>query len=219
MATVPPGFPPPPPPVPPWPAGGSRTGPPWETSAPFVQRLIDTAKGVALEPSAFFAAMRLDGGLVNPLLYAVVGTIGAGFISALEGAVLPFIQADFFTHLVIIPCIIAVALFIGSGIHHLILTLLGGAKQPYEATFRVGAYSLGTAIWGTVVPICGGPVASIFSLVCLVIGLQKAHDVSTGTAVAVVLIPMAVCGLAALTIAMLGVGAALLGGALAGLFG
>lgn len=148
MASVPPGFPPPPPPFPPPPPpAGGRSGPPWEGSAPFVQRFIDTAQGLAMDPNAFFSAMRLEGGLVNPLIYAVVGAAGAGLVSALIGAVLPLVSAAFFLHLVIVPCLTAVMLFVGSGIYHVVLMLLGGAKQPFEATFRVVAYTMGTTTW------------------------------------------------------------------------
>lgn len=218
MASVPPGFPPPPPPFPP-PPGASRTGPPWEGNAPFVQKLLDTAKGVAMDPSGFFAAMRLDGGLVNPLTYAMVGAVGAGLASSVVGAILPFVDASLILHVILVPCFTAVGLFLGSGIYHLVLMLLGGAKQPFEATFRVCAYTVGTTVWANVVPVCGGIVGSIWALVCLVIGLQKAHDVSTGTAVATVLIPMVLCGLLFLVVTILGVGAAILGGAMSGLFG
>lgn len=220
MASVPPGYPPPPPPFPPPPPpAGGRSGPPWEGSAPFVQRFIDTAQGLAMDPNAFFGTMRLEGGLVNPLIYAVAGAAGAGLVSALIGAVLPFVSAAFFRHLVVVPCLTAVMLFVGSGIYHVVLMLLGGAKQPFEATFRVVAYTMGTTTWANVVPLCGGIVAAVWALVCLVLGLQRTHDVSTGTAVATVLIPAVVCVLAAITVAIFTVGMAMLGGALSGLFG
>ncbi|MFN8057596.1 MAG: YIP1 family protein [Vicinamibacterales bacterium] len=231
------GFPPPPPPpvppppptptyAPPPPPGfsGGRTGPPWESGAAFPDSYIETLRGVATDPNTFFANMRLTGGLGAPLTYALIGLVGASVLRGMLSMLMPFMSfggmTSFGAIFIVLPIILTCGLFIGSGIYHVLLGLLGGAKQPFEATFRTVAYGWGTTYLASVVPFCGSMVAALWTLYVLVVGLSKAHDTSTNTALMAVLIPTVVCcGLAALAGIMFGIGiAALAGGAASGLF-
>ncbi|HEV7499658.1 MAG TPA: hypothetical protein VGQ33_06620, partial [Vicinamibacteria bacterium] len=78
----PPGYPPPGPPgytPPAHSAPPSAAGTPWESRSQigFLTAFVETTKEVLFEPAKFFAGMRVTGGLVGPLLYAVlVGMIG-----------------------------------------------------------------------------------------------------------------------------------------------
>ena len=71
--------------------------------------------------------------------------------------------------------------------------ICGGAKQPFETTFRTYCYVQGAAYVFQVVPVCGALVGGIWALVCTCIGLSKAHDITIGRAVMAVLLPMIVC--------------------------
>jgi len=85
-----------------------------------------------------------------------------------------------------------ISLFITSGIVHLVMKLLGGAKQPYETTFRVYCYSESTAIL-KLVPGLGWLISIPWKLCCQIIGLKNAHGTETWKALLAVLFPFLFC--------------------------
>ena len=193
-------FPPPPVPPPP-PSSGGRTGPPWEQPGPAVQRFIDTAKGVLLDSEQAFANMRREGGLANPLVYYLIGALlsvlaqaiwnGIGF--SMPGMGSGYAGAGVLSALVMGACFVILGIFIGSGIVHLMLMLLGGQNYPFETTLRTIAYAHGSAAPIGAVPFCGGLIAMLWGLYAVVIGLSKTQEISVGKAAAAVLIPGLVC--------------------------
>ena len=76
---------------------------------------------------------------------------------------------------------------------HLGLMICGGAKQPFETTFRTYCYAQGSASVLQIVPVCGAMASGIWALVCLCIGLSKTQEISVGKAVLAVFLPMIVC--------------------------
>ncbi|HEY8548853.1 MAG TPA: YIP1 family protein [Vicinamibacterales bacterium] len=217
---APPGsFPPPVPPPPP--TAGARTGPPWEGTGPAVQRFIDTAKGVLLDPTTTFRNLRREGGLGGPVTYYLIGTllsVVAQSVWQLAGLGSGFEQygygGGFLSSLILGAVAVLAGLFIGSGIVHLFLMLLGGARFPFEATLRTLAYAHGSAAPIGIVPFCGGFVAMIWGIIAAIIGLAQVHETSTGKAAGAVLIPFVLCcALLAIfatagVLAMLGIAAA-----------
>jgi hypothetical protein len=213
----------------------NRSGPPWEQKAQLgtVNSAWQTAKLVLLKPSETFSSMKREGGLWTPLSFQMLlGTIGglaslvyqfglsmagAAAGQGAQGGTTEAPALDPFAGLavgtaglvflaVLMPLFIAVGSFIYSGILHLSLMICGGAKQPYETTFRVNSYASGAAGLLQLVPFCGSLVAGIWMLVCLCIGLSRAHEVSTGRAIIAVLLPTVVC-----CVAIVGVFAAFFG--------
>src|ERR1041384_8348277 len=91
------------------------------------------------------------------------------------------------------PVIVAICVFIASGIIHLCLMLVGGAKKPFETTFRVMCFAQGSTQLLLIVPICGGLIAGVWALVVEIIGLAKAHETDIGRAALAILIPVIVC--------------------------
>ena len=85
---------------------------------------------------------------------------------------------------------VPIALAIWSGILHLCLYLVGGAREGYEATFRVVSYSSVTGIFNAIP--CVGILASLWGLVLTVIGLRETHKTTTGKAVAALAIPLGI---------------------------
>lgn len=193
-------FPPPPVPPPPF-SGGDRTGPPWEQPGPAVQRYIDTAKGVLLETEKAFGNMRREGGLANPLVYFLIGAAvqvlaqatwsGLGF--GIPGMGNSMASSGFIGALVMGACFAVLGIFIGSGITHLMLMLLGGQNHPFETTFRTAAYVQGSVAPIGAIPFCGGIIAGLWGLYAIIIGLSKTQEISVGKAAAAVLIPAVVC--------------------------
>ena len=58
--------------------------------------------------------------------------------------------------IILLPLFIVIGLFIGSAIVHLCLMIVGGANQSFETTFRVLAFSHGSAGPLQIIPLCGG---------------------------------------------------------------
>jgi hypothetical protein len=184
----------------------SRPGPPWEQPGPFLNRYIETAKGVLLDPNTLFATMRRTGGFGAPLTYGmlgmVIGIIGSfliqlalpfGGMPGMGGMPRPTDVAGLLIGLCVVPIIALLGLFIGSGIIHLVLSLVGGAREGYETTFRVVAYTNGSTGPLSIVPFCGGLIGAVWGVVAMILGLAKAHETTTGKSAAAVLIPVAVC--------------------------
>jgi hypothetical protein len=194
-------FPPPVPPPPPSAPFGDRTGPPWEQSGPAVQRFVDTVKGVLLDPATTFRNMRREGGIGNPLAYYLIGalvsvvaqSVWRGMGLGRLGGMGMYGGAGFVSGLLLGACFVVIGVFIGAGIVHLMLMLLGGQNQPFETTFRTLAYAHGSAAPIGIVPFCGTVVAPIWGIVCAIIGLSQTQEISTGKAAAAVLIPILVC--------------------------
>lgn len=214
----PPGFPPPP--LPPGsPPGG---GTPWERRREIglVTALVENTKEVLTGPTDFFRRMPLSGGIGAPLLYAVIiGYLGI-LVSAVYGAVFLLVRgavggAAFggpFAHrpelarlaqayadwgglvaqVVFGPIGIVIGLFVWAGIVHVMLLLLDGAAQGFEATFRVLAYSHASSVL-SIVPFCGGLIAALYGFVLSIIGLAQAQSISAWKATAAVLLPLFLC--------------------------
>lgn len=217
MATIPP--------LPPMP-GSSYSGPPWEQPGDFVQRFVGTVRELVTDPKRFFSTMRREGGLPNPLIFAIIGMlIGAvanyiySFALGGLGAGLPGMgdysgmMAGGFMSVIMMPIIGTIGLFVGAAVYHGLLSLLGGARASFEATFRTVAYVMGTAWLGQIIPICGGLIAGIAAIAYTIMGLQIVHETTMGKAAAAVLIPVVVCCGAmmlfgAAMVAMLGMAAA-----------
>jgi hypothetical protein len=212
------------------PSSGARTGPPWEQPGSFVQRWIDTAKGILLNPQGGFSNVRRSGGMGAPITYYLVGAgisligtlfwqligIGGG-LSGMGGSSFGGAAAagGLVGGLVFGVLVIVAGLFIGSGIVHLMLSLLGGAKHGFETTLRTICYAYGSSSPIGIVPFCGGFIAMIWGLVCAIMGLADMQETTPVKAAMAILIPMVICcGLIALVgAALFAMMAAAIGGA------
>jgi hypothetical protein len=192
-------------------AAGARSGLPWDDRQQkgFFTAFIETLQMVLTRPAEAFTVMRREGGFGEPLIYAVVG---AG-VGAIVQFILQFALQSlglFANHrnalgamagmgigsiafIIIIPFAIVIGLFIGAGIIHLFLMLVGGANQPFETTFRVLAFSQGSTGPLQMIPICGGVIAGVWALICNCIGLARAHETDTGRVVIAVVLSVVVC--------------------------
>jgi hypothetical protein len=189
---------------------GAQSGLPWDRRQElgFFPAFFETLKLVLLNPGVAFTSMKPEGGLVDPLIYAVIGgSVGwvfyfifsffIGSLGALGdhnalGGLLGFGFGGIFA-LIFFPIFLTIGLFIWAGILHLCLMLVGGAKRSYETTLRVLCYSVGSTYPLMIVPVCGGAIASVWCLVAECVGLAKAHETTTGKAVLAVFLPVLVC--------------------------
>ena len=189
----------------------ARTGLPWEhrSGRGLLNAFFETLVMVLTKPTAAFTAMSREGGLSEPLIYAVIGgSIGLiasllfnlafqsfGLLADRSNALTGMIGAGFglVFCIILMPVFVAIAMFVGAGILHLCLMIVGGAKQPFETTFRVLCFAMGSTYPLMIVPICGGFIAGVWGIVTECIGLAQAHETDTGRAVLAVFLPLIVC--------------------------
>ncbi len=187
-----------------------RTGLPWEhrRARGLISAFVETLVMVLTKPGTAFAMMRTEGGLGEPLLYAIIGGgVGVivwfifsvalnslGFLNPRETSFGPVVGMSVsFIVLAWRLVAVAVAPFIFGGLVHLSLMLIGGASKTFETTFRVISFSQGSTAPLQLVPCCGGLVALIWCLVANCIGMARAHEIDTGRATLAVLLPIIVC--------------------------
>ena len=221
VADIPVGAPPPPPvtsTITPAPVGSTsssatapRSGFPWDErhQRGFLNAFIETLMLVLTKPTEAFTAMKREGGFGEPIIFALIGGCSGAIVAFLFSFVLQSIGISaggrnsiaalagigigslFF--IILIPMFVVLGLFIGAAIIHLCLMIVGGAKQSYETTFRVLAFSQGSTGVLQMIPICGGIIAGVWAIVLNCIGLARAHETDTGRAVLAVFLPVLVC--------------------------
>jgi hypothetical protein len=187
-----------------------RTGLPWENrqNSSFFSALFDTIVLVLTRPQEAFTMMRREGGLLDPVLFMLImGSVGAivsvvtsmlmrgfgiGMGNTGLGDLIGGGVASLFS-LIFIPVVVVVFLFIGAGIAHVCLMIVGGANQSFETTLRVFAFGSGSANIFQLIPFCGSTIAGIYSIVVNCIGLAKAHETDTWRALVAILLPLVVC--------------------------
>lgn len=163
--------------------------------------------------------MRREGGLTDPLFFALIGVCAGTIASTLFQIALASVPgvgsgsnnllAMFgwgvvIGFLILTPLFMVAGLFIGSGIVHLCLMLFGGATKPFETTFRVVCFSCGAAYLFSIIPFCGGYITPVYNIVLQCIGISRAHETTMGKAVLAVLLPLIVCcGIFAVVMGML----------------
>lgn len=181
---------------------------PWERRAQLGLRqgITGTIMRVLFSPKSAFSTMPVTGGWREPLAFGLlVGSIGSmftffwefmaasmGFLKPLWGvstsvsSPLVFLLLIFFS-----PLFVTVNLLISSLIIHVLLLLVRGGKNGYEATFRVVAYSQATRVW-SVIPLLGGAIGWIWRSIVYIIGLKEAQETSYGRVILAFSIPFAV---------------------------
>jgi hypothetical protein len=187
-----------------------RSGLPWDErhSRGFFSAFIETLQMVLTRPGEAFTAMRREGGLGEPLIYVFIGgtfgtVVGLFYRLALQSVFAGFGRTNALSHMlsgaalilvmIISPLFVAIGAFIVSGILHLCLMIVGGAKQSFETTFRVVCFTGGSVNPLQLIPICGGLIAFVWGLVLYCIGLARSHEIETGRAVMAVLLPLVIC--------------------------
>jgi hypothetical protein len=191
-------------------AAAPRSGLPWEhrQERGLFNAFVETLVMVLTKPSEAFTVMKRDGGLGEPLLYAIIGGgLGVivwfifslvlnsfGLLNPRETSFGPIVGMSV-SFVVLVGRLVAVAVapFIFGGLVHLSLMLVGGANKGFETTFRVISFSQGSTAPLQLVPCCGALVGLVWCLVANCIGMARAHEIDTGRATLAVLLPVIVC--------------------------
>ncbi len=224
---TPPAPPAPPSYAPPPPGGGSGDGPrlPWDDRdrLGFVGAFIETVKLTVTAPGDAYRRLRADGDYFGPLFYGLIlswiGMFFGQLWSLLMGSALTSMMGDIgamgavagtsFIQMIILlvvwPFIYAISVFIMAGIYHLCLMLVGGvADSPtgFEGTFKVVTYS---SVYNlcNIVPFIGGLIGFVWMVILLTVGFTEAHRTSQGKALGGVLLPIVLCCLCGVLIAVI----------------
>ncbi|MEM1202773.1 MAG: YIP1 family protein [Acidobacteriota bacterium] len=221
--------------------GGGKPPLPWDERSRLglVDALISTIKLFVTDPREAYSRLRSDGDYVGPMLFggiiawvmAIIGQIWSllfsgvfGGIAGLGGDVegLGMLMGGGIAQLllmaVLMPFIYVIGVFISAGLYHLGLMIVGGLQNSqagFEGTFRIVSYSYVGQL-AQIVPILGTIVALIWQIVLIVFGHQEHHGVPQGKAVLAALLPLVLC---CLCVAVLVIGAGMMGAGLAGLAG
>jgi hypothetical protein len=192
-------------------SGASGGGLPWEhrQELGLVKAFVDTVSMVLTQPAVAFATMKTEGDMTGPMLFALIGGSAGMIVSLLLQIALHSIgfmadrQSAMFglgivgvwalVYIIFVPAMVIFAMFVFSGIWHVCLMMVGGAKKPFETTFRVVCFSSGSTLLFYMIPCCGGFIAVGWNIVLECIGLARAHETDTGKAVMAVLLPLIVC--------------------------
>jgi hypothetical protein len=181
---------------------------PWEmrSSALDLGALWRTTRDILFRPRTAFSSVSYEAGKRSCLLYALIyGSLGqilgiywltvAGILgNTIETGTLEntiwFVGAALFT-----PLFLVISLYIATGLAHLFLKVLRGARRPFSATFQVSAYVTGaTSLLNlfplNLIPVAGGMIMPIWALVLNSVGLARAHQTSTIRALLALLLPL-----------------------------
>lgn len=213
--TEPIGGPPaaPPPPTTP----GGRPGNPWDRrdELGYGNAFLQALKQFVVAPGEAFASTRESGDFAGPLMFAVA----IGWIAAIIGQVwstlfgasmLQFLPAELSEEYgalmvgsglnlvawaLLAPIFIVIGLLIWSVILHVCVMIVGGlgaSRAGFEGTFRAVAFS-SVAQLGSLIPLVGGLISFVWSIVLLVMGISSLHRTTQGKALFAVLIPFILC--------------------------
>ena len=181
----------------------SRTSPSggdYELSDP-VGSFADVVRRVVLQPQAFFAGLPRQGGLLGPLVFALVcvevSVLLVGLLTFLgvPGGLTSLFGASgdqgllaFLGGLVVAPIAGAVGVFLTALVTHLLIVMVvGSGNSGFGATFRLVAYSSVTSLAGWI-PFVGW-LFSLYRLYLATVGIREMHATTTGKALLVVLLP------------------------------
>ena len=169
--------------------------PTWEKPEPpgFFSSTVESVKEILGTPSETFQAMPVTGGFGRPLRFyllvswltstvAILVQLAAALVNpamfvqeggpAIPEKLLPWI---FLSAIVLMPLILLVGIFVSSGLLHGALTLVGGAKKPFEATLRALCYAGGATSVIQMIPLCGGWISTIAWIFYAAIALKVTH--------------------------------------------
>ncbi|MBW1729459.1 MAG: zinc-ribbon domain-containing protein [Deltaproteobacteria bacterium] len=183
-----------------------RQASPWERRGElgFWQAASQTFKGVMFAPDKLFSQLSFEAGKKEPLAFGLLaGSIGSmfGFFWQLVLVSLGVVAFGppilghlgmwfiFLMMIVIVPILVLVGLYVYAGVLHLLLLIVRGAQNGFEATFRVVCFSQATQILG-IVPFLGGWVAGIWQLIVQIVGLKEIHETSYLRVIIAFLIPV-----------------------------
>ncbi len=194
-------------------------GAPWDQQAGgWLSAYIQTLKLSFAQPIYFFEGVSRVHGLGRPLIFALINAFvvallvaayqvgfqtfiaGADLAISLESLASPLAMLSaplaalvgMLIMILFVPLATCAGLFIGAGLYHVCLMVLGAARRPFVDTFRVACYSTGPQLL-QILPLAGGLIASVWQLVLTIMGLKVVHRTSYGKSTLAVFLPLILC--------------------------
>ncbi len=189
---------------------------PWERRSELGlwQGIYKTFKAVLFSPEDLFSTMTYKGGIREPLAFGLLlGSIGSmfgffwqflimfgGLISLGHDLTGQFAWSLIFLIIIVIsPLFVTITIFLTSSILHLLLLVVRGEKNGFEATFRVISYSQATQVLG-LIPFIGGLIGSFWLLIIQIIGIREIHNTSYLRVIIAFFIPLALIFLSVMAV-------------------
>lgn len=194
--------------VPEPPQGG--LGIPWENEQN-ARTMFETVKAVMLEPDKTFAGASTTVAFTPSFVYAMILATAGGLIASAwqfatisqgmqfldkipeeyRGVLEAFTQPSVATF-ILVPIQVVAGIFIGAGILHVCLLIVGGANGRFEDSIRAVAFAQGSVAVLQIIPFMGAGIAAIWGLVIEIYAVKALHK-TTGTKAALgVLLPIGV---------------------------
>lgn len=163
----------------------------------------ETWKTATFEPARFFRRVPRDHGTGAAVAYyLVIALLVAGATLFWESLSLFAGQAgddglaselgmDSVSPLVtflLTPAMLLLMLAVSSAVTHMLLSLFDGVQHGFGTTVRVFSYAYSPGLFG-VIPLVGGVVGSLWTVVLLIIGLREAHQTDGWKTALAVLLP------------------------------
>lgn len=151
-----------------------------------------------------FSTMTVSGGWREPLAFGLlVGSICTmcaffwEFMIATSGLLEPSWGGPtvlsspliFLSFIFLSPLLVTINLLLSSLFIHVLLVLVRGGKNGFEATFRVVAYSQATKLW-SLLPFIGSVIGWVWRIIVQIIGLKEAHEIGYMRIVGAFLLPL-----------------------------
>jgi predicted Zn finger-like uncharacterized protein len=182
-----------------------RRSAPWERRSElgFWKGIYQTTKAVLISPEKMFHGLTLKGGYGEAtafgLLVGSLGSmfglfwlfllmVGSGSVSDIPVSGQYTLGMIFLGVIAVTPVLVCIGIVINGALLHILLLLVGGAKNGFEATFRVVCYSQAAHLL-SIIPIMGGWIDGIWKLVVQIIGVREIHEMSYGKVIIAFLIP------------------------------
>jgi hypothetical protein len=172
-------------------------------------------QGAVFEPTRFFRALPVPGPLGAAVLYFLVIGIAAAAINLFWGSLFRFggvaawgwgasnrgAWAPLLGFL-FAPVSLLVALVVSSVVVHVVLVLVKGARHPIATTARVLCFAYSPMLF-VVVPVLGGVIGGVWTIVLTIVGLSEAHRTDRWRAALAVFLPAIVLALFVLIVVAL----------------
>jgi len=185
-----------------------REASPWENRSELGiwQGIYQTFKAVLFSPEKLFKSMIFTGGIKEPLAYGLLlGSMGTmfgffwqfliigGSLRSIDQGLTGQLPMGFIFLIIMLisPIFVSLTIFFTSGIIHLMLLIVGGGRNGFEATFRVISYSQATQVLG-LIPFIGGMIGGVWLAIVQFIGLRAIHEISYLKMVIAFLIPVVI---------------------------
>lgn len=179
----------------------------------FPDDFVRAWKESVLSPSRFFSGLRPGGSLWRAILFLLVlsvvgaglgliwsaGLWGGGDVTAMREALgassealgrWAAVMSNPLIGFLAAPFTAILLWVLGTVVFHALVTILVDGHAGLRETARVVAYAWAGPQVFQAIPVLGGTIGSVWSVVLMVIGIREQHGASGGRAAAVVLLPV-----------------------------